>query len=73
MLRITGKIFAELRILCSYTDRTSIQLADTHHDAAYSYERCCRETILFSPQQDSHREITSGKHFTVCLQHDAVT
>ena len=35
MIGITGKTFSQFRILCSHTNRTSIQMTFAHHDTTF--------------------------------------
>ena len=72
MLRIAHELLAKLRILRRDADRTSIQLADAHHDAAEYDERSRREAEFLRTEQGGDRDVAAGHHLAVRLDDDAV-
>ena len=72
MLRIAHEFLAQLRILRRDADRTSIQMADAHHDAAEHDERSRREAEFFRAEQSSDRDVAAGHQLAVRLDDDAV-
>ena len=51
----------------------SIQVADTHHDAAHGYQRSGCETELLGTQNAGNSHITASHQLTIGLQNDFVT
>ena len=49
MLGLALKLGAQYRILCGNPDRTGVQMAFTHHDAALDHQRRGRKTELVRP------------------------
>ena len=52
---------------CGNTDRTRIQVADSHHDASHRYKRRSRKAKFFCTQQCRNRYITTTHQLTVRL------
>ena len=70
VLRLTGKFTTQLRILGRNTDRASIEMTLTHHDATLNHQRRGRKTELVSTQQRTDQHIATGLQLTIHLQSD---
>ena len=55
VFRLAGELLAQHRILRRHTDRTGIQMADAHHDAAGDDQRGRRKAEFFSAEQRAQR------------------
>ena len=73
IFRFSLEAFSQLRVLGRDANRTGIQVADTHHDAAHGYQRSGCETELLGTQNAGNSHITSGHQLTVSLQNDFVS
>ena len=73
VFRFSAEAFAKLRILCCHTYRTGIQVADTHHDTAHGYKRCCRKAKFLRTKKCCDRNVTAAHQLTICLNTDTVT
>ena len=71
MRRITVELRAQLRILRGHADGTSVQVANTHHDATQANQRCGRKTKLLSAEQCRYHDIPAGLELAVRLDRDA--
>src|SRR4030095_8055594 len=73
VFRVAAETGAKFRILCRDTHWTSIQVADTHHDAAQTHERRRRKTKLFGAEQSCDNHVASGFQLAISFQCDAAT
>ena len=73
IFRFAFESLSQLRILGSYTNRTGVQIADSHHYTAHSYKRCCSKTEFLCTKKCCNCNITTAHQFTVCLNADTVT
>ena len=70
---LAGEFFAQYRVLCCDADRTGIQMAFAHHDAAFNHQRRGREAEFIRTQQCADQDITAGFHLPIDLYRDATT
>ncbi len=68
MLRLAGKLLAQLRILRGDADRAGVQMTLPHHDAAERDQRRGREAELFGTQQGGDHDVATGLQATIGLQ-----
>lgn len=54
--------------LCSYSNRTCIQVTFSHHGTSQGNKRSSRESKLVSTQQSSYHNITSCAYLSINLQ-----
>ena len=73
IFRFSGKTFSQFRILCSDTNRTCIQVADTHHDASHRYQWSCSKTEFLCTKHCRYSNITTTHEFSVCLNADFIS
>ena len=73
MFRLSGKLFAQRRVLCCNTDRAGIEVALAHHNAAFNHQRCGGKTEFIRTEQCTDQYIASGFQLSVHLQTDATT
>ena len=73
IFRFAGKPLTKLRILGCNTNRTGIQVADTHHDTSHGYKRSSCKTELLCAQDGCNCNITATHQFTIRLNTDFVT
>ena len=59
---------AQLRVLGRDADRTRVQVADAHHDAAHRDQRGGREADLVGAQQRGDHDVAAGLHLAVGLR-----
>ncbi len=71
VLRLSLELGAQQGILRGHPDRTGIQVAFAHHDAAHGHERRGREAELFGPQQRGDGHVASGLQLAIGLDADA--
>ena len=62
---------AENRVLRCHADRTGIEMALAHHDAAFGHQRRRREAELIGPQERADDHIAPGFHLAVGLHPNA--
>mmetsp|Transcript_40259 Transcript_40259/g.88004 ORF Transcript_40259/g.88004 Transcript_40259/m.88004 type:complete len:314 (+) Transcript_40259:361-1302(+) len=72
VLRLPGEFLAQLRILCGYPNRASVEVALPHHDAAQRDERGSAHSDLLGAEEHCHHDVSACSHLAVCLQRDAV-
>ena len=68
VLRLPGKLLAQLGILGGDAHRAGVQVALAHHDAAHGHERRGREAELFGAQQRGDGHVAAGLQLAVHLQ-----
>ena len=73
VLGLAGKFLAQYRVLRCHADRTGIQMAFAHHDAAFNHQRRSREAEFIRTQQCADQDITTGFHLPIDLHRDAAT
>src|SRR3954470_5460673 len=61
------KFLAQLGVLRCYADRTGVEMAFTHHDAATDHQRRCGESKLISTKDCPDGNIASCLHLAVHL------
>ena len=71
-LRLAVELLAQLRILRRDADRTGVQVADAHHDAARHDQRRRREAELLGAEQRRDHHVAAGLELAVDLHDDAV-
>jgi hypothetical protein len=72
VFRLTSEFaFAQFRILGGNTNRAGVEMAFTHHDAAFDHQRCGGETEFVSTQQGADHHVTTGFHLAVNLNANA--
>ena len=71
MFRLAGELRPERRIVGGDADRTGVQVALAHHDAALDDEGSGREAELLGAQQRGDHDITAGLHLSVGFHPDA--
>ena len=67
ILRLSCKALTKLRVLCSNSCRTCIQVTYSHHYAAHCYKRSCRKTEFLGSKTRCYCHITATHQLTVCL------
>ena len=67
------KAFAQFRVLCSNTNRASVEVTHPHHHASTHHKRCCCKPKLFRAKQRSNNHVTSSFHLAISLHNDAVS
>ena len=67
MLGLSLELLAQRGILGGDTDRASIEMALTHHDATHRNQRSGRKAELFRPEQCRDHNITAGLQLAVGL------
>ena len=65
---MTTEVCPQLRILCSYSHRTSIGMTLTHHHTTQYNQYRGSESEFFCPQQSHADDIASGLQLSVGLQ-----
>ena len=73
IFRLSGKTLTKLRILGCNTNRTGIQVADTHHDASHGNKRSGCKTEFFRTKDGCDGNITAAHELSVCLDPNLVT
>ena len=73
IFRLSCKTLTKLGILGCNTNRTGIQVADTHHDTSHGYKRSGCKTEFFRTKDGCNGNITAAHQFSVCLDPDLVT
>ena len=73
IFRFSAETFSKLRILSCNTNRTSIQVADAHHNTSHCYKRSCCKSKLFCSKDCCNRNITTTHELTICLNTDTLT
>ena len=73
IFRFAAETLTKLRILGCDTNRTSIQIADTHHHTAHRYKRCCCKAIFLSTQKCCDHNVTTAHQLTVRLDDDLIS
>ena len=71
MLGLSGELAAQLRILRRDPDRTRVEVALPHHDAALDDERCRREAELVRAEHRADDDVAAGLQLAVDLDGDA--
>ena len=66
------KRFAQHRVLGRDADRTGVEVADPHHDAARHHQRRGREAELLGAEQRGDHDVAAGLELTVDLHDDAI-
>ena len=69
MLRCAGELPAQVRVLGGNADRTGVEVALAHHDAAERDERRRGEAELLGAEQSGNRDIPAGLQLPIRLQH----
>ena len=67
MFRFTGKAPAQFRVLGGDANRTGVQVAFAHHDAAFNDQRCRGEAEFIGAQQGTYHDIAAGTHTAINL------
>ena len=73
VLGLALKLLAQHRILRGHANRTGVQVAFAHHDAALDHQRCSRKTKLIGTQQCANHNIAACLHLAISLHADAAT
>ena len=73
IFRFSPETLTKLRILCSHTNRTGIQVTYSHHDASHSYKRCCGKSKFLCSKKSCDHHITSTHELSICLYAYTVT
>ena len=73
VIGISGKEFPQVSILCSNTNRASIQMTLAHHDTTFYHQGSRCNTPFFCTKQGRNRNITTGADLSVGLKHDATS
>src|SRR5262249_42029346 len=68
---IAGESRAQFWILCSYANRTSVQVTDAHHDATEADQGRGSESEFLGAEQRRDRHVTPGFQLAVGFQRDA--
>ena len=71
VLGLPREALAQLRVLRRDADRTRVQVADAHQDAAHRDERRGREAELVGAEQRGDRDVAAGLESAVGLHADA--
>ena len=71
VLGLAGEFLAQLRILRRDADRTGIQMALAHHDAAFGDQRRSGEAEFVGAEQCADDHVAPGFHLSVDLHRDA--
>src|SRR5262245_16779786 len=70
VLRPAFELLAQHRILGRDADRTGVQVALAHHDAALDNERRGSEAELINAEHRADHDVTTGLHLTIDLHRD---
>ena len=70
---LAGEFLTQIGVLGSDTDGASVQMAFTHHDAAFHDQRSGRKTEFIRAQQRANRHVTPRFHLTVGLHAHTAT
>ena len=71
MLRLADEALAQHRVLGRHADRTGVQVALAHHDAAGGDQRRRGEAELVGAQQRADHDVAAGAQAAVDLHRDA--
>ena len=71
VLRVAAEVPAQLRVLRRHADRTGVEVAGPHHDAAQRDERGGGEAELLRAQQRPDHDVAAGLELPVDLDRDA--
>ena len=71
-LGLSVEPLTQQRILGGHTDRTGVEVANAHHDAAGHHQRGGGEPELLGTQQRGDHHIAARLELAVDLDHDAV-
>ena len=69
--RVAREFSAQRGILGRHADRTGVEVADAHHDAAERHQRRGREPELLRPEQGGDDHVAPGLELAVGLHRDA--
>ena len=72
IFRLTRKPCTKLRVLGCHAHGAGILMADTHHNTAQGYQRCCGKAELLSAQKGCDGHVTSAHQLTVGLDHHLI-
>ncbi len=64
---LTDEVSTQFGILCSDTERTSIEITLTHHHTSENDERQCTESEFLSTEQSHENDVTTSLQLTVHL------
>ena len=67
VLRLSGKTLSENRVLGSYTYRTGILVADTHHYTSHSDKWCRSKSVFLSTEHCCYGYVAACHQLTVSL------
>ena len=71
-LRLAVESRSQFGVLGRHADRTGVEVADPHHDAARHHQRCGGEAVLLGAEQRRDDHVSGGAHAAVALHGDAV-
>jgi hypothetical protein len=71
-LRLAAEAAPQDGVLGGHADRTGVEVADAHHDAAADDQGGGREAVLLGPQQGRDHHVAAGLQLAVGLHHDPV-
>ena len=71
VLRVAGEPLAQLRVLRGHADRTGVQMANAHHDAAEHDERRGGKTKFLRAEQRGDGHVAARLHLAVGLDVNA--
>ena len=71
MLGLARKLPAQDRVLRCHTNRTGVQVAFAHHDAALNHQRCGGKAKFIGTQQRANHNVTAGFHLAISLHPNA--
>src|SRR5262249_16322521 len=72
LLRRTGKLRAELLVLCADADRAGVRVALADHDAAHSHKCCRADAELFRAHHRGHHHVAAGTNPAICAKRNAM-
>ena len=73
VLGLAGEALAQHRVLGGDTNRTGVEVALAHHDAAFDHQRRRSETEFIGAKQRADDDVATGLHLTVDLHTDTAT
>lgn len=70
---LTSEFGSQSRVLSGNTDRASVLVTSLHHDTTHGDQWSGGETPLFSTEQGSNGDISTGSDLTISLDSDSTT
>ena len=71
VLGLAAELLAQHRVLCGHPHRAGVQVALSHHDAAFDDQRGGRKAELVRTQQGTDHHVAAGLHLAIGLHANA--